>query len=208
MHKSYFFLIFVVYLTVYLYRPLMTGYWHESVDVIFNSAFLFSVSLIFIRRMKLTNWIDFLWGILFIIYLIVLHHFVTYINFSYYLYIDSLPSFNSNFHSVNLQPFETIERTFSLDSIPPVMLRQIFGNLFLLMPFGFLVLRLKIVKGAWNGVLWSLYVTVGIELFQFLLSSLKLASRSTDIDDVILNTTGGMIGVTVYWILEKIKTKY
>ncbi|GAJ43635.1 VanZ family protein [Parageobacillus thermoglucosidasius] len=50
----------------------------------------------------------------------------------------------------------------------------------------------------------SYRISIGIELIQFIENSIGSAflvyERSTDIDDVILNTLGGAIGVYIYFI--------
>ncbi len=72
------------------------------------------------------------------------------------------------------------------------------------------------------GVFYSIYVknykmrflyvflfSVSIEIMQFLIGLLiGYNYRSTDIDDVILNTIGGIIGILLFSLLKKMYFKY
>ena len=75
-------------------------------------------------------------------------------------------------------------------------------NVIMLMPFGFLVPTLfcskrKLWKTALAGALFS----VLIECSQL------LNYRSTDVDDVILNTLGAVIGYGIYWLFSRLFRK-
>lgn len=94
---------------------------------------------------------------------------------------------------VNLIPFHTIWAYLS-DVQAPLSLRfrNLAGNLVLLVPFGLLlatVTRLRPQRAA------ALVVATAamIEGLQFLMG----AGRSVDIDDVILNSIGGLLGIAV-----------
>ncbi len=72
------------------------------------------------------------------------------------------------------------------------------------------------------GVFYSIYVknykmrflyvflfSVSLEIMQFLIGLLiGYNYRSTDIDDVILNTIGGIIGILLFSLLKKMYFKY
>jgi glycopeptide antibiotics resistance protein len=70
---------------------------------------------------------------------------------------------------------------------------NLWGNIFMFMPVGFGVpllwhFRRPLVAGS----CWTMAFSVFIELFQF------MTPRVTDVDDVILNTLGGLLGALVY----------
>ncbi len=71
-----------------------------------------------------------------------------------------------------------------------VPLRNILGNIILFMPLGFiLVLKFKILNNMMSVVLVGVLSSTLIEVSQLL-----LPNRAFDIDDIILNTLGTMIG--------------
>ena len=99
---------------------------------------------------------------------------------------------------VNLEPFKTID-------IYQTWGKQILGNFVMLLPLGiYLPLIYKRLRKAYNFfvvLLICFLVSVGIELLQ-----LATSYRSTDIDDVILNTLGGGAGFLIYQLVKLIVT--
>jgi glycopeptide antibiotics resistance protein len=99
---------------------------------------------------------------------------------------------------VNLEPFKTIDIYHTWD-------KQIIGNFVMLLPLGiYLPLIYKRFRKAYNFfmvLLICFLVSVGIELLQ-----LATSYRSTDIDDVILNTLGGGAGFLIYQLIKSIVT--
>ena len=66
---------------------------------------------------------------------------------------------------------------------------NIFGNIILFVPFGFILTSIKRSKKV---ILIGLFLSVSIEVVQFMMSL-----RTSDIDDVILNTIGTYIGYKI-----------
>ena len=97
---------------------------------------------------------------------------------------------------VNLEPFKTIDiyQTFG---------KQVLGNFVMLLPLGIylplLYIRLRKVYSFFAVLLICFLVSVSIELLQ-----LATSYRSTDIDDVILNTLGGATGFLIYLLIKTI----
>jgi glycopeptide antibiotics resistance protein len=71
--------------------------------------------------------------------------------------------------------------------------RQIVGNLFLFLPIGLLG---PIVVPALNGWLRVLGASIGISLM-IEVTQLGIPSRSADIDDLLLNVAGAMLGYAI-----------
>lgn len=90
-----------------------------------------------------------------------------------------------------------------------LIIRNVGGNILLLMPLGFLV---PIISGKMKDLksvsLLGLAVSVAIELFQLLESFGGGWGRITDIDDVICNVIGVVIGYLIYVLTIKIGEKY
>lgn len=97
---------------------------------------------------------------------------------------------------VNLSPFKTMRLYGTFD-------KQVIGNFVMLLPLGlYLPLLIRVLRrlsGFFGVLLISLLVSVGIELLQ-----LATNHRSTDIDDVLLNTTGACFGFFFYQLLRVI----
>ncbi len=118
-------------------------------------------------------------------------------------YLTLMPSPDYKTYAVYLVPFSTIlsyirhatEGTLPLRTI----LYNMAGNVLLLLPTGLL---LPVIWPAFRKfckcLLVCVLISVGIEVIQFLLTVTGLISRTTDIDDVILNTLGAAVGYGVY----------
>jgi glycopeptide antibiotics resistance protein len=96
-----------------------------------------------------------------------------------------------NREHVNLQPFLMFKQ-FKISS------KQIIGNSVMLLPLGiFIPLLFPKFSGFFPVFFICLLVSVCIELMQLITSY-----RSTDIDDVILNTAGAIVGYILYSVLQ------
>ena len=99
---------------------------------------------------------------------------------------------------VNFTPFKTIGIYNTFD-------KQVAGNFIMLLPLGIylplLYKRLRKISGFFVVLLASFLVSVGIELLQ-----LATNYRSTDVDDVMLNTAGACVGFIIYMVIKLIVT--
>lgn len=99
---------------------------------------------------------------------------------------------------VNFTPLGTINRYSTFD-------KQVLGNFIMLLPLGIylpiLFRKLRRLIGFLSVLLISFIVSVGIELLQ-----LATSYRSTDVDDIMLNTAGGCIGFILYQAMKLIVT--
>jgi len=124
----------------------------------------------------------------FVLYLLVL----SYLVFFRYRMVF----YNGDFfamRSLNLIPFKTIWEylTFPFNSTIPI--HNLLGNIVMFIPLG-TYLRLFMADKKWtNSFLWVIVSTVAIESLQF-----TFAIGSCDIDDVLLNSLGGIIGILLY----------
>jgi len=92
---------------------------------------------------------------------------------------------------INMQPFLMFKQ-FQLSST------QVIGNLVMLLPLGiYIPLLFPKLSGFFRVFLICLLVSISIELMQLITSV-----RSTDIDDVILNTSGAVVGYALYKFLR------
>ena len=105
---------------------------------------------------------------------------------------------NGVYHSVNMIPFRTITGyIFQSESMQGISLTNLMGNILLFMPLGIL---LPIVFKRCNTLLKSLIV--GTVISALIETAQYFLGRSADIDDVILNVIGTVVGVGVYSVLK------
>ena len=122
--------------------------------------------------------------LIFIIYILCLFHIVTFQDI--------------NYGTNNFIPFKEI---FRYDIGTDKFMRNIFGNIIMFIPYGFFASYYLKNKKISTILLLSLIVSFTIEFVQLYIG------RVFDIDDVILNTIGAIIGYLVYIILNKISYK-
>jgi glycopeptide antibiotics resistance protein len=98
---------------------------------------------------------------------------------------------------VNLVPFATIWPQLHGSGSSP--LRQLGGNVAMLMPLGLLgPIVMPSLRKVGRLLLVALAVSVGIELVQFVGTLAHVLLRSADVDDVILNIAGAVFGWLVW----------
>ena len=99
---------------------------------------------------------------------------------------------------VNLVPFATVTELLRRES-PAQAIRQIIGNVVMLIPLGVLLPVLWTRFRAVSRVaVAGLTVSVSIEAIQLGLWFAKLGSHSIDVDDLILNTVGACLGYALW----------
>lgn len=99
-----------------------------------------------------------------------------------------------------LVPFQEIRR--ALRSMDYWLLFMMLGNVAMFVPLGFFPALLWRRWRWWKSFALGMFTSCLIEFIQFFID------RSTDIDDVILNTTGALAGFWLYWILSRIFPKF
>jgi len=138
---------------------------------------------IIINKKKLVLHQD-LMNLMFIVYLFLLFQLVTTTDFE---------SFSNNFI-----PFKEIMR-YKIDS--SLFYRNVIGNIILFVPFGYLV-SYYIKKPKYYVTLILTFITsLSTEIIQMYIG------RSFDIDDIILNFVGGLVGYLIYKLQFKIVEK-
>lgn len=137
------------------------------------------------------------WG-LFLAYIVVLIYFV--------LFAEMLGrSIVSTDYNYNVTPFKEIMRfVCNVDKLGlPVVIMNLFGNIAAFVPFG---LFLPIITGNslnfWTTTVLTFDFSLAIELMQ-----LVTKVGSFDVDDLILNTLGGMIGYLLFYLFDKYERK-
>jgi len=101
----------------------------------------------------------------------------------------------------NLVPFQEIKRYFyHVDSLGMIAVLNLAGNIVAFMPMGYFFPRVsRKVETLFSTVLICFVFSLIVELIQ-----LFTARGSFDVDDLILNTLGGLIGYIIYLIIHKL----
>lgn len=125
-----------------------------------------------------------MFNLFFLIYILCLFHAVTFQDVS--------------FGGINYIPFKEILR---YDIGSGLFYKNILGNVLLFLPYGFFIgCYLKPDKMIFPFLL-SLILSLSIETTQLVIG------RVFDIDDIILNVLGGLLGFLLYRLLDKVKEK-
>ncbi|MFP3377149.1 VanZ family protein [Bacillus sp. SIMBA_069] len=120
--------------------------------------------------------------------------------------------------SINIIPFASIIKDIGKIGIAydgdvlfmiGLIVRNVGGNILLLMPLGFLAPiiwdKFKKIK---NTILLGLAISISIELLQLIESLFSSWIRITDIDDVIFNVIGSIVGYFIYKITLMLASKF
>ncbi|WP_156290990.1 VanZ family protein [Oceanobacillus salinisoli] len=182
---------------------------YDYFTVFGNWIVITALSIWFVNKSIVRSTFDFLILCGFTLYLFVLHQYVSFISVGFYFTSEYIGDHHIQFERLNLIPFKTIWHVITLPVFVPVQIIQVLGNLFLLTPFAFALLALCITKSIKKTVFITMFISIGIEIYQFLhnfiLSGYRFGEgRAVDIDDVILNTLGGLMGVLFYKLYRRI----
>ena len=127
--------------------------------------------------------------LLFFLYLLVLAYLLFFIEIR-----------DATYHNINLVPFKTIRMLLSYDFSSWYRISNLYGNIALLAPFGLLLPLIRYQRlSVFRILLYALLFSVSIEIIQYL-----TGLGEADIDDVILNVSGALIGYAVYRFLGAI----
>lgn len=98
---------------------------------------------------------------------------------------------------INFIPFRTIKSYIKYSGLFHCLV-NILGNVIIFIPIGLLLpIILNRYKSFFKIIIISFSISIIIEFIQFFIG------RSVDIDDIILNTIGGLLGYIVYTLLPK-----
>lgn len=128
--------------------------------------------------------------------IILIGLFILYI--SYLLYLTLLSPYYGRgiYHrSINIVPFKTIIQFMTFDNLRGSII-NILGNIAAFAPLGFILpLTFKRLRSITKLIPIILFSTIAIELLQYI-----LYVGTSDIDDIILNFLGGIIGFLFFKI--------
>lgn len=80
---------------------------------------------------------------------------------------------------------------------------NLFGNILIFLPFGFFISMAGKTRGFFKTLFYSLALSLCVEVLQ-----LVTRVGSFDVDDILLNTMGGVLGYIIFVICNRIRRKY
>ncbi len=135
----------------------------------------------------------------FVVYVIILVYFLLFAE-------DFDRDVTSLDYRYNLVPFREIARYMKYGQAIGIksFLLNIVGNVAIFMPFGFLI---AILHKVFRKVHISIFAAA---LFSAIMETLQLLTKvgSFDVDDIILNTLGGFLGLMIFFILRPVYLKH
>lgn len=148
--------------------------------MIFVLEIYVSLRVIYLKKSHIRiNFLDELTKLFFVIYLIILYYLVTRKEFSYQI--------------INLKLFKEI---FRYPIFSKLFFKNVLGNIFLFIPYGlFLTYSFKIHK-CFQIILLTFLLSITIEIMQIFIG------RVFDIDDLLLNLVGGIVGYLVVYMMD------
>ncbi|MBM7702831.1 VanZ family protein [Metabacillus iocasae] len=191
----------------FLYNGQQTSLLNTTV----NMLLLLLLSSWIIHRANVKTGVQ--WGVLaaFLLYLCILHSYVTYIDAYYYMNQPYVGYHTIDYEQINIVPFQTIYQNVMGSNVSLVTVVQTIGNLLLLTPLAFSLLHLKMMNRLFSVLLIIFFTTLGIELTQLVMNYIgsgyefgQEGARAIDVDDVLLNTLSGGIGIGCYLIYQQI----
>lgn len=79
---------------------------------------------------------------------------------------------------------------------------NLFGNILIFVPYGFFVSMASKSRGLFKTVFYSFVLSLGVEFFQ-----LFTKVGSFDVDDLLLNTVGGVLGYMIFLFCNIIRRR-
>lgn len=141
----------------------------------------------------------------FILYIFLLVKVILFKGAFFFRVVSPHPSYqqhtaNSTYHLYNLVPLHTILSFMRESDSPKAIFFNVFGNILLFVPFGFfLPLVFKRSASLKLALVLSALLSLSFELYQLLTHTGQF-----DVDDILLNTTGGLAGYFLFLGLRKL----
>ena len=102
--------------------------------------------------------------------------------------------------SLNLVPFRVFQETWGMPK--PKKIAQTAANVVMFVPLGFLLpVAFPKMRNLWKVTLTLALLSFAIEFTQY------FTGRSADIDDLMLNTLGGLLGCLFFFVVSKLFRK-
>ena len=98
-------------------------------------------------------------------------------------------------HGINITFFQELTR-YELGT--RLFYRNIVGNIILFVPFSFFIAHIFKINNRWIVYLFTLLISLTVETTQLYIG------RAFDVDDILLNVLGGIIGYSIYHLVSNV----
>lgn len=187
---------------------------YQIIDMCLNLFIITFFLFLFVRKFTMKRKIDYFFLIAFCVYVFYLHQVVFPFTITPILSHTEIQNPSYLMWGVNLVPFREIGSFFrQLDRFHLQDTQTFFfvGNLLMFAPFAFILAYFQLMK-TWKIVPFICFLSLGVEVLQFVqtfifgvfISDFGGIRRSTDIDDVILNTCSALFGILAFQIYTKV----
>lgn len=163
-------------------KAILTDMW-PTILLITVVAFAMRITYIFKNKEKFVLYKDLMFYF-FVIYILCLFYVVTFQDVSW--------------STSNFIPFKEILR-YSIGS--SMFYKNVLGNMVMFVPFGFFVSYFLKLEKLYSVTLITLLTSITIEITQLLIG------RVFDVDDLLLNLIGGIVGFLLYELVHKLRIK-
>lgn len=104
----------------------------------------------------------------------------------------------------NLELFKEINRfiTYREQLGIFVVAANLLGNILIFVPYGFFVAMAGRTRGFFRTLFFSMFLSLGVEIVQLI-----TRVGSFDVDDILLNTIGGVLGYIIFALCNGIRRK-
>lgn len=142
--------------------------------------------------------IRFLGKILFVLYIVFIIYFLIFSD--WYGRTGEMEEYH-----YNLVLFKEIKRFWNYREQVGMfaMFTNLFGNVIIFMPFGFFMPMASRYRSCFSAVFYSFGLSLCVETFQLL-----TRVGSFDVDDLLLNTVGGLAGYVIFAVCAVIRSRY
>ena len=142
--------------------------------------------------------IRFLGKILFVLYIVFIIYFLIFSD--WYGRTGEMEEYH-----YNLVLFKEIKRFWNYREQVGMfaMFTNLFGNVIIFMPFGFFMPMASRYRSCFSAVFYSFGLSLCVETFQLLTKV-----GSFDVDDLLLNTIGGLAGYVIFAVCAVIRRRY
>lgn len=118
----------------------------------------------------------------------------------YFLFLCWLVLFKFSFSFEDIQRYRAINLDPFHDALNhPIRTREVIYNILIFIPYGILISIAKENKSILNRVFQIFLTSLVFEILQFV-----FMIGSSDVNDLITNTLGGVIGIVIYGIFKKV----
>lgn len=135
-----------------------------------------------------------------LLYAVLVFYVLLLLAIVFFKYITPLELFSADrpiFRSVNLIPFHSIKSYLLGSGVSrSVVLNNVLGNILLFIPLGIYLQVLKRDKRIFAGIFFIFAASLSVEVIQYI-----LGIGAADIDDILLNCLGGIVGILCYRLL-------